>query len=67
VVQFGKVNIWLCLSGKSLSFGDVSPKKNFDHTPHPHDIRSDIVRGYEGWQEWTFDDFLKVLKKWERY
>ena len=27
-------------------------------------IKADLVRGQEGWQEWTFHDLLKELKKW---
>lgn len=27
-------------------------------------IKSDLVCGHEGWQEWTFQDLLKKLKKW---
>jgi hypothetical protein len=33
--------------------------------PHPDNIKSDLVRGYEDWQEWNFDDFLKELKMWK--
>ena len=28
-------------------------------------IKADLVRGNEGWQEWSFDDLLKELKKWK--
>ena len=28
-------------------------------------IKSDLVRGNEGWQEWTFEDLLRELKKWK--
>lgn len=28
-------------------------------------IKSELVRGNEGWQEWTFQDLLKELKKWK--
>ena len=28
-------------------------------------IKSDLVRGNEGWPEWTFEDLLKELKKWK--
>ena len=28
-------------------------------------IKSDLVRGNEGWQEWSYHDLLKELKKWK--
>jgi hypothetical protein len=46
-------------------------RENFDDDhphptpPHPDNIKSDLVRGYEDWQEWNFDDFLKELKMWK--
>ena len=27
-------------------------------------IKADLVRGNQGWQEWSFDDLLGELKKW---